>query len=65
VGENSIGIRLAWRSFQASIKRSASSSTCTSVARRAGRFLLCDLPALILHLAAVEAHAWIVAERGC
>ena len=34
VGENSIGIRLAWRSFQAVIRRSASSSTCASVARR-------------------------------
>ena len=34
VGENSIGIRLAWRSFQAAIRRSASSSTCASVARR-------------------------------
>jgi hypothetical protein len=27
VGENSIGIRLAWRSFQAAIRRCASSST--------------------------------------
>ena len=27
VGENSIGMRLAWRSFQAAIRRSASSST--------------------------------------
>ena len=35
VGENSIGMRLAWRSFQAAIKRSASSSTWASVARRA------------------------------
>ncbi len=34
IGENSIGIRLAWRSFQAPIRRSASSSTFTSVARR-------------------------------
>jgi len=34
VGANSIGIRLAWRSFQAAIRRSASSSTWASVARR-------------------------------
>jgi hypothetical protein len=27
VGENSIGMRFAWRSFQAPVKRSASSST--------------------------------------
>jgi hypothetical protein len=54
-GENSIGIRLAWRSFQAPISRSASSSTWASVARRG--FLLGALPALILHLTAVEAHS--------
>jgi len=35
VGENIIGMRLAWRSFHAAIRRSASSSTWTSVARRA------------------------------
>src|SRR6516162_2107011 len=34
VGENSIGIRFAWRSFQAAISRSASSRTRASVARR-------------------------------
>jgi hypothetical protein len=33
VGENSIGIRRAWRSFQAPIRRSASSSTWASIAR--------------------------------
>jgi hypothetical protein len=35
VGENSIGIRLACRSFHAAIRRSASSRICPSVARRA------------------------------
>jgi hypothetical protein len=35
VGETSIGIRLAWRSFQAAIRRSASSKIRGSVARRA------------------------------
>jgi hypothetical protein len=34
VGENSIGIRFPWRSFQAPIRRSASSSSWASVARR-------------------------------
>jgi len=33
VGENNIGIRRPWRSFQAAMSRSASSSTWTSVAR--------------------------------
>ena len=33
VGENSMGICPAWRSFQAPIRRSASSSTWASVAR--------------------------------
>jgi hypothetical protein len=34
VGENSIGIRLAWRSFQTVIRWSTSSRICFSVARR-------------------------------
>jgi hypothetical protein len=34
VGEKIIGARNAWRSFQAAIRRSASSSTWASVARR-------------------------------
>ena len=34
VGENSIGICFSWRSFQALIRRSASSSICASEARR-------------------------------
>jgi hypothetical protein len=45
VGENSIGIRLAWRSFQAAIKRSGIGRAPVR------RFLLRDLAALILHLA--------------
>jgi hypothetical protein len=56
VGENSIGIRLAWRSFQAPISRSASSSTWASVGAPSRRFFLCGLAALVLKLAAVEAH---------
>jgi len=48
VGENDIGIRQAWRSFQAAMSRSASSSTWA-------RFLLRGLTALIPQLAAVEA----------
>jgi hypothetical protein len=51
-----MGIRLAWRSFQAAIKRSASFEDlgigCTPVSR----FLLRDA-ALVLHLAAIEAHS--------
>jgi hypothetical protein len=39
VGENSIGIRFDWHSFQAVIRRSASSSTWASVARRAAASL--------------------------
>ena len=35
VGENSIGMRLACRSFHAATSRLASSSTCASVARLA------------------------------
>ena len=35
VGENSIGIRLAWRSFHTAIRWSASSSICFSVELRA------------------------------
>jgi len=38
VGENNIGIRFACRSFQAPIRRSASSSTWASVARRAAAY---------------------------
>src|SRR6516165_8669596 len=34
VGEKIMGARNAWRSFQTAIRRSASSSTCASVARR-------------------------------
>ena len=55
VGENSIGIRLDWRSFQAAIRRSASSSTWASRVS-SGCLLLGSLPALVLHLATVEAH---------
>jgi len=51
-------MRLAWRSFQAVIRRSASSSTWASVARRAADFFLGDLLALILHLATIEAHSF-------
>jgi hypothetical protein len=60
VGENSIGIRLAWRSFQAAIRRSASSSTCGSVARRLAASFSRGVAALILHLALVEAHRSMV-----
>jgi len=33
IGENNIGIRRAWRSFQAAMSRSASSGTWASLAR--------------------------------
>ena len=56
VGENSIGMRLAWRSFQATIRCSASSSTWASVACRAAASFSAACRALILHLAAIEAH---------
>jgi hypothetical protein len=52
VGENSIGILLAWRSFQAAISRSASSST------PARRFVLCGLAVVVVQLAAVKAHGF-------
>jgi hypothetical protein len=55
VGENSMGIRLAWRSFQAVIKRSASSSTC--VGRAPSRsFILRGPVTLILWLATIKTH---------
>ncbi len=47
-GRNSIGIRLDWRSFQAAISRSASSSTWASVARRAAASFSC-LPSSAKH----------------
>jgi hypothetical protein len=51
VGANSMGIRLAWRSFQAAIRPSASSS------RAPCRGLLFGyLQALIFHFALVESH---------
>ena len=56
VGENSIGMRLAWRSFQASIKRSATLKHLIVGRAARGGLFLGSLPALILHLAAVEAH---------
>jgi hypothetical protein len=52
----SIRIRLAWRSFQAAIRRSASSRDLSIGRAPARRFLLCCLAVSILHLAAVEAH---------
>jgi hypothetical protein len=59
VGENSMGIRLAWRSFQAPISRSASSGRAPRC-----RFFAGDAGALILHLAAVEAHGWGFRRRA-
>ncbi len=56
VGENSIGIRLAWRSFQAAISRSASSRTWASVARRLAASFSAASRRWSFHLAAVEAH---------
>jgi hypothetical protein len=64
VGENSIGMRLAWRSFQAVIRRSASSSTWASVARRLAAFFS-GAVRLILHFAAVEAHGCSIAAPLC
>ena len=57
VGEKIMGARSAWRSFQAAIRRSASSSTCASVARRVAASLSLLRRGPILRLAAVEAHA--------
>ena len=60
VGEKIIGIRFAWRSFQAAIRRSEH----LRVGRApADRFFLYGLSASILHLATVEAHKAIVARR--
>ena len=56
VGENSIGIRLAWRSFQAVTSCSASSRIWRSIARRLRGCLLRLLPAVIPHFALVESH---------
>jgi hypothetical protein len=47
VGEKIIGARNAWRSFQAVICRSASSSTWASVARRVRGFLFRCFAAVI------------------
>jgi hypothetical protein len=56
VGENSIGMRLAWRSLRASIRRSDILEHL-GVSRAPGRgFFLGSLPALILQLAAIEPH---------
>jgi hypothetical protein len=61
-GEKIIGARNAWRSFQAAIRRSPSSSTWASVARRVAASFFRGVAALILHLAAVDAHRVIVAR---
>jgi len=55
VGENSNGVRLAWRSFQAAMSSSTSSSTWVPVACLLAASL-CGLAALLPELAAVEAH---------
>ena len=52
VGENSIGILAAWRSFQALGILKHLSIGRASIRR----LLFCGFAALILHLAAVEAH---------
>jgi hypothetical protein len=58
VGENSIGMRFARRSFQSAISRSASylriqRAPCSG-------FLLGSPPPLVIHFAAVEAHSVMV-----
>ena len=63
VGENSIGIRLAWRSFQAAI----SLSLCILKHLSVGRAPLCGFllgggATLILQFSLIEAHARIVIE---
>ncbi len=64
VGENSIGMRLACRSFQTVIRRSASSNTWPSVAPGAGRRLRLGLP-IRFYLAPIESHVTIVTGVGC
>jgi hypothetical protein len=55
-----MGMCLAWRSFQAAMRRSAILKDLSiSRAARSG-FLLGDLPALILHFATVEAHCRMI-----
>jgi hypothetical protein len=64
VGENSIGIRLAWRSFQAVINHSAILKHLgVSRAPPCGLFLG-SVPTLILHFAAVEAHKYTVNNQA-
>jgi hypothetical protein len=60
VGENSIGIRFSWRSFQAATIRSASSSNWASVAS----FLIRGAATLVLHLASIKAHVGRVDGRA-
>ncbi len=64
VGENSIGMRLGCRSFEAVIRHSAFSNTLGIGRTAPGRFLLCGLATLIFQLAAVEAHGAIRVARS-
>jgi hypothetical protein len=57
VGEDSIGIRFAWRSFHTVIRWSAFGCTARS------GFLVGLLPAGYLHFALVESHAGRVAYQ--
>ena len=62
VGEKIIGARNAWRSFQAAIRRLGILKHLGVGRAPLRRFLVRGLTALILHLAAVEAHRVIVAR---
>jgi hypothetical protein len=62
VGENSIGIRLAWRSFHTVIRWSASFEDLPISRTPGGSLLPRGLPASVLHFAPVESHCRIVAN---
>jgi hypothetical protein len=66
VGENSIGIRLACRSFHAATRRLASSRGLRLGRALCSRFLLGGCGALSLHLATIESQRGIVVgEMAC
>ena len=62
VGENSIGMRFAWRSFQTAIRWSGILKDLLFGRASSARFLLGGLPTAVIHFAAVESHGGIVVD---